>query len=359
MRERVRKTLLLLILCWVLPVIIFSVQIYTAVSGIQRSVEITEVVYWSFVRWYIWIPLSPIILWLGWHFSLEGAQIYRNILIHTAVCMTISTGQLLLHNQARVAWLRSEQKPTTYTSSLVYLMLRRFPANLLTYWVITGLGQALFYFWRSREKEMEALKLENSLNRAELLALKQQLHPHFLFNALNQISELIHTDPATAERMVVCLGDLLRVALRDMRLELVTLEKELEFLQRYLEIEQIRYKDRLEVILNVDSRALNCKVPHILLQPLVENSIKHGLSVKGGRVVVSAEILDDELRLIVEDYGENKPKTAESLGIGLQNTRERLQRLFGDSYSLEAGSTERGYKVTITIVKEEVCGERL
>lgn len=360
MGERVRKTLLLLVLCWILPIIIFSIQIYTVASGIHRPVGVAEVIFWSFVRWYIWIPLSPAILWLGWRFPLAEAQLYRNILIHTAISMTIATGQLLLHNRARVEWLRGEQKATTYSASLSYLMLRRFPANILTYWLITGLGQTLFYFWRSREKEMEALRLENSLNRAELFALKQQLHPHFLFNTLNQISELIHTDPVTAERVVVRLGDLLRIALRELKTEVVTLERELEFLQKYLEIEQIRYRDRLKVVLNVDSQALKWGVPHMLLQPLVENSVKHGLTARECEVIVSIKALDGRLSLTVEDNGEGKC-VGESFGIGLQNTRERMQRLFGNSYTLEAGARDGGgYRVAITIPKVEVvCGKRL
>jgi two-component system, LytTR family, sensor kinase len=177
--------------------------------------------------------------------------------------------------------------------------------------------------------------------------LKMQLHPHFLFNTLNAISELIHRDPESADRMLTDLSDLLRLSFENLEVQEIPLKQELEFLEKYVEIEQMRFHDRLSVNMNIEAEALDASVPNMILQPLVENAIKHGIAPRssGGRVDINAVRSNGHLQIEVTDDGlgvpfgdlENLPE-----GVGLSNTRRRLRHLYGDRHKFELTKLERG-----------------
>lgn len=217
--------------------------------------------------------------------------------------------------------------------------------NVLIYWTLVGATQALHYYDRYRERELRASQLEVELARAQLETLKTQLQPHFLFNTLNAISTLIYTDAEAAERMITQLGELLRASLRQDATHQVTLAQDLELLERYLSIEKTRFADRLTVMLAIDPAALEARVPHLLLQPLVENAVRHGVAprTEAGRIQIRAWRENGDLRLEVRDDGPGLPEPQKLLsGIGLSNTRARLERLHGSRQRFELANAPRG-----------------
>ena len=195
------------------------------------------------------------------------------------------------------------------------------------------------YYQQAQDRALKASQLETQLAEAQLQALQRQLHPHFLFNTLNAISALMHRDVEAADQMLSKLSDLLRIALDQRGAQEVALKDELEFLQKYLEIEQARFGDRLSVDFTIEPQTLDAQVPNLILQPLVENSVRHAVAVRiePGHIAVRARRNDDRLELSVRDNGPGLPKgrtAAPASGVGLANTRSRLERLYGASQHL-------------------------
>lgn len=224
------------------------------------------------------------------------------------------------------------------------------------YLPIIVVAHAVLYYTRYREREVRTAQLQAQLSDAKLLALKSQLQPHFLFNTLHSISSLMLRDVHAADTMIARLSDLLRMSLEDEGQHLTSLKRELDFTQAYLDIERIRFGERLTIIFDVPPEALDIMVPHFLLQPLVENSIKHGISKRssGGEIFVGAGIARDTLRLTVRDNGSGKDPTGTpgplKSGIGLRGTRERLRTLYGGDQQLEINYWADGsVEVTISL----------
>lgn len=200
----------------------------------------------------------------------------------------------------------------------------------LIYSLLLGVGYALVYARQLHERELREAQLETELLSAHLNVLKMQLQPHFLFNTLNSISSLMYADVGAADRMVARLADFLRQTLRTIDTQEVTLQEEMNFLTLYLDIERTRLRDRLEVCLDVDEGARVALVPHLILQPLVENAIRHAIAprVEGGSVTILAKRRGDRLHLVVRDDGPGLQSDPNTTGLGLQNTRQRLQHLY-------------------------------
>jgi LytS/YehU family sensor histidine kinase len=224
------------------------------------------------------------------------------------------------------------------------------------YWVVVSLVHALSYYRRSQERERKALELEARLTDARLQALRMQLQPHFLFNTLNAISTLVHRDPRAADEMIGNLSELLRATLDNSDQE-IPLRQELDFLDRYLEIQQVRFGERLRIEKEIDAAAMDAQVPTFILQPLVENAVRHGVEPQTtpGLVRVVARRDGDALRLAVEDNGTNhKPGPKSREGIGLPNTRARLKEMYGDRGRLTLTSaSDGGFKVDLEIPYHE------
>jgi len=203
-----------------------------------------------------------------------------------------------------------------------------------------------------REQELAAAQLETQLVQAQLQALQMQLQPHFLFNTLHAISTLMHRDVDAAEKMLARLSDLLRLTLENGSTQTVMLKDELEFLKKYLEIEEIRFADRLTIRTAIAPDALDALVPNLILQPIVENAIRHGIAPRAqpGRVEITARRVDGKLRLEVQDDGPGLRPGNGREGLGLKNTRERLARLYQGAHRLELESPpEGGVRVTLEI----------
>ena len=216
--------------------------------------------------------------------------------------------------------------------------------NVLAYILVAAGALALLYSKEARERTLTAVKLEGQLAEARLHALSSQLQPHFLFNTLNAISALVREDPATAERLLASLSDLLRQALRDGAQPQTSLESELAFLEKYVEVQEARFGDRLTVTFDVDSDVLDARVPNLILQPLVENAIRHGIAPRGGpgSVRIAARRSGDQVTLSVSDDGLGIPRGHIKEGIGLRNTRARLRELYGDRQALVLANQPNG-----------------
>jgi LytS/YehU family sensor histidine kinase len=246
-------------------------------------------------------------------------------------------------------------KPTFSVGVLKFYFIAKFHQNLMFYAAILAVSQGVDYYRKYRERELRASQLEARLAQTRLQVLKMQLHPHFLFNTLNAISALIHQDVDLADRMVARLGDLLRSTLESADTQEVSLRQELDFIQPYLEIEQARLGPRLTVRLEIDPHALDAAVPNLVLQPLVENAIRHGIAPRAepGRIEIRARRDDGQLCLQVRDDGPGLPPDPAAPfkeGIGLANTRARLQQLYGAAHRFElCNGPGRGLGVTITI----------
>ena len=248
----------------------------------------------------LWAITTLVIFWLARRFPLERGRVLRGIAVHlvSAVVIALARTGVMVVLSWYVPWVR----PRTFgmwfwqTSS----------QNVLFYALLLGIGHLMLYYRRYREREQAAAQLARGLTEARLQALKMQLQPHFLFNTLNAISALIPADAKPARRMLARLGDLLRTTLEHEEAQEVTLREELAFLQPYLEIEQARLEDRLTVVMKIAPETLDARVPHLILQPLVENAVRHGIAsrIEPGKVEISASRgPDDRLQLEIRDDG--------------------------------------------------------
>jgi sensor histidine kinase YesM len=279
---------------------------------------------------FLWAFTTLAIFWLARSFPVERGRVLPRVAVHLVAAVVIAlarTGVMVVLGWY-VPWVRVRTFSPQFwgTSS----------QNALFYALLLGIAHLVFYYRRYREREQAAEQLARGLTEARLQALKMQLQPHFLFNTLNAISALIPAEAQPARRMVARLGDLLRTTLEHEATQEVTLREELDFLQPYLEIEQARLEDRLTVVMNIAPETLDARVPHLILQPLVENAVRHGIAarIEPGRVEISASRGSDErfLQLEIRDDGrgldrDNEERTRR--GVGLTNIRARLEQLYG------------------------------
>lgn len=280
-------------------------------------------------EWYGWALLAPAVIWLARTFTFARESWKTSLLIHVAAGLVIAYVKVVL--DAYVQPLVGG-----FASNFAY----KLHTNLVTYSSIVAVMQAAIYYRKYRERELKASQLEARLVGAQLQVLKNELHPHFLFNTLHAISALMHRDVAAADRMLARLSDLLRHSLEHIGQQETTVKAELEFLALYLEIEQMRFGERLHVDVDAAPETLDLAVPAFLLQPLVENSIRHAVAHRtaGGTVAIETSRLDDTLRIEVRDDGPGFTEGTVSRpngGIGLSNTRARLDGLYGASHRFE------------------------
>jgi LytS/YehU family sensor histidine kinase len=243
-----------------------------------------------------------------------------------------------------------------------------FLPNLLIYWLILSLSLIFSYYQRYQNEILKASKLDAQLSNARLQTLKMQLHPHFLFNTLHSISALVlKNENRDAVKMINRLSELLRLTLDNMETQVLTLEDEIEFTRRYLEIERIRFHDRLAVEWEIDPQVLLAEVPTLILQPLVENAMRHGVDSNSGtsRIQIAAHRQDGQVLIEVRDDGKELNKIAAqngAAGLGLKNTRARLTELYGEDYSFSLERGENGWTIAQIVVpfspaKEQTKGE--
>jgi LytS/YehU family sensor histidine kinase len=303
-----------------------------------------------------------LIFWLGRRFPLEQRRWLRNGLIHLLASAVVAVLDITITVALSQILRRQITKPTISFPILQYYCLVKFHACVFYYWVILGVGHAIQNYRKFRDRELQASKLKAQLVQAQLDVLKMQLHPHFLFNTLHAISALVHQDVELADRMIARLGDLLRSTLENRNMHEVSVREELEYIQPYLEIEQARIGSRLQVRMEVEPGIMDAWVPNMILQPLVENAIRHGVAPRPETGCVAIRVRRDAktLRLEVQDDGPGLPDEQASPfkeGLGLANTRARLLQLYGEGHRFElANGGGRGLVVRIELPYRETAG---
>ena len=305
----------------------------------------------------VWAVFTPGIIWLSRRFPpFEGPHWPRGVVVNlfaSAVAVFLEVLVLLVNQR----WVRGTPPGA---EPLLVDVLRSFvwwfPSDALLYWAIVAIDYGVGHYRQLRERQLRASQLEAQLSDARLQALKMQLEPHFLFNALHTIGQLVRTGQhVLAVQVVAGLGDLLRQVLDGATTHEVPLKQELELVRGYLDIEQIRFRDRLKVVVDAAPETLDARVPYLILQPLVENSIRHGIAPRTtvGRVVIGARRFAGALHLTVRDDGSGLPvgmKAGEGRGVGLANVSARLRQLYGDDASFEVVNAEDGGVVAQIVV---------
>lgn len=298
--------------------------------------------------------LTPLVIWVARRYPVDRTTWRRNVWIHLGAATLYSA-------TAKVAWDfvgRGEMPPYLArgfdAQGLFWSLSMGFSFGIALYGGIVLALWASEYYRRYQEQVVTAAQLQTQLVQAQLHALRSQLDPHFLFNALNSISELVHEDPDTAERMIVRLSQLLRRSLETSRAQEVPLDEELQFLDLYLDIERTRFDDRLTVDMEIDAEARRALVPNLILQPLVENAIRHGIAKRvtaDGRITIAAERQNGSLLMRVVDNGAGLVGHVTPIreGVGLSATRGRLEKLYGEAQQLELRSSEAGVEARILI----------
>jgi signal transduction histidine kinase len=304
--------------------------------------------------WYVWAIFTPAIVWLSQHFRFERKGLVRAVLIHLPSAALFSLAHIAAMATAHWWLAASEGKAFSWPLEFKRSALLHVDWEMMTYWAIAGLSHAVLYYRESRDRAIRSSQLETRLIAAQMAALRQQLQPHFLFNTLHAISALMHRDVDAADRTLMKLSDLLRMTLENVGRQEIPLHAELDFLSKYLDIEQTRFADRLVVRFDVEPETLDTLVPTLLLQPLVENAIKHGVSKKNGpgHVDIRARRDHDKLWIEIRDDGLGLSETAlDALqkGIGVSTTRARLQHQFGADYRFEFHRLQEGVAVVVAL----------
>jgi signal transduction histidine kinase len=313
--------------------------------------------FWQLLVWYTWGALTPIILNLGRRFPDKRGAWIRGLLVHLPISVLVAAFHV-----AAATYLKMLIRPFDVWSDwhpFLYQFQRElrgfFLFDFFVYWAILGVGYAFDYRDRYREREATASQLKAQLAQAQLESLKMQLHPHFLFNTLHTIAGLVRSNERQpAVNMIAGLSDLLRRALESADEQEVSLREEIKFVETYLDIQKVRFSDRLTVRMELAQETLGAQVPNLILQPLVENAIRHGISLNdsAGLVVISSRLHNRMLHISVCDDGpglQSGWRMEENEGIGLANTSERLKFLYGPEHRFELRNNETG-GVTASLV---------
>ncbi len=334
------------------------VLLFAAPLALTGPVSWRQAVSFGGSFWALWLLFLPAVAWLSFRFPIERRRLLRNVGLHLLACLLIvGTNRATFRAVARVfpPAQRSERpgrSPDSKTDRLgppgafgLFLGLRA-ALDVLVYWSLVGVCQAITNFRSSQERERRAAELEARLTSAKLQALRMQINPHFLFNTLNSIAALVYVNPRAADEMLGDLSELLRRSLDSMEEQEIPLAQELEFIGAYISIEQKRFGERLRLEQSVPDELRKALVPALILQPLVENAIRHGIEPRRGPGLISiqAKQEDKHLHLIVRDNGRGLPPgdsdNSGRRGIGLANTRARLQGLYGPNQRFNLGRAE-------------------
>src|SRR6266540_133866 len=342
---------------WTLVSVIFAAVSYAAAIGENnKEFGFVSALRLNLVQFYLWAIFSPLIFRFSQRFPIEFRPLnLRNLLLYFPALISFAGIHQTIH--LAVLW------------SITPRLRRQFPALVDCYRAYFGFGfyidliiaslivialHALLYYQNFRASELAQSSLKTQLAQAQLRALKMQLHPHFLFNTLHSISSLVLEDPAKANSMIARLGDVLRLTLENSEQQLVSLKEETEFLRCYLEIEQVRFGDRLALAFELEPQTLSAQVPHLILQPVVENAIQHAIAprVTRGQINIEAKRVNSLLRLEVRDNGPGITSNGGLLGIegvGLSNVRARLHQIYGSDFRFELMNARGG---GLTVVME-------
>jgi signal transduction histidine kinase len=342
---------------WTFIGIVFTLQGYFSSYRSERPMPFIDALYLQMTWSYLWALATPLVLWAAARLPIERNNWIRSSLLHVPLSILLSVFLTALgHIALWLYWGYRAGKPFSF-ANMSRFVVGNFSEGIGIYLMIALASYAFDYYRRYREGQLRTLQLEAQLSHAQLQALKMQLHPHFLFNTLHSISALLTKDVEAARKMITRLGDFLRLTLENSGSQEVTLEQEMEFLSCYLEIERIRFQNRLVTRIDLGEQTLDAKVPNLILQPIVENAIRHGIAPRStpGLIEIEAKQLNSMLRIQVRDNGPglSDHRTSVNLfkkGLGLANTKTRLERLYGADHLLDLGNNpDGGLIVTLEI----------
>lgn len=325
---------------WTILALFMGGQLFLRLSGTDTSIPWYDAVLMEAFYCAQWVLLAPVILWLIRHFPFNKKRWLSASIMHLVIAIVVSS--LTMGVRAILSWMfiHGMRDPLTL-QGIISNMPQAYDFGVMSYMLNLLLGYSFEYSNKLREREVRAAQLETELSRAQLQALKMQLHPHFLFNTLNAIAMLVrkgsHDD---AVETISRLSKFLRYTLENIHSQEITLKEETELLDLYLSIQQVRFQDGLTITKNIDSDTRDSRVPTLILQPLVENALRHGIAKReaGGHLTICAKRENGVVYISVQDDGPGLPSSwtlSTHQGIGLQNTISRLEKLYGDSYNLE------------------------
>jgi two-component system, LytTR family, sensor kinase len=324
-----------LLICsgWMLVVLLFGSQWYAYDASRGGSDPFRYYLWWS---WYMWAVLTPAVLWFATRRPIDSNTWKKALPLHVAVSLALPILQIFV--EASIGWARHQD--LSFKGALRHYYSQHIQLSLLTYWAIVAATQFYRMYDQARTKQLHAAQLEARLAESQLELLRMQLQPHFLFNTLQAATALIHDDPYGAEDVILRLSQLLRVSLDELHVAEVPLAREIEFLEHYIGIQRRRFGDRLRFDIRIDQDVLTCAVPSLLLQPLAENAIRHGIGTHKQRDVVTVRGFQNNDRLFLEVKNrtgelEDEPERLLTRGLGLANTKARLEQLYGHQHSLE------------------------
>jgi signal transduction histidine kinase len=342
---------------WLVPGVLAGVVAWTSARGDGVTLSLGRALLWQLACWLPWALWSQGVLTLIDRVPLDARRLGGWLATHLLACAVTVTASVLL-----VAWLDAQFAPWAIGLDGFPEVLRRSAPRhvafgVMLYWTLLGAAYMVEYVRRYRERDRAATALEEQLSRQQLEALRTQLNPHFLFNALNSVTELMEEDVRRAQRALIAVSDLLRLSLKSAGRSTIPLWQEIELVELYLQLARVRYGDGLVIDINVDPAAVDIEVPSFVLQPLIENALKHGLSPgrTGQAVLVQARRAGSMLELLVSDNGRGlngrvtdsgsflaAQPSVDGLGIGLTNTRTRLSMLYGDRYAFRMSNAGNG-----------------
>lgn len=328
--------------------VLYSIERYFYSRLVGMPISLTQLVPAELIFTYAWALLTPMVMFVARRYPVRGERSLRNwgIQLGAMVTFIFLHVALLSLAVAAIGPRNSESFPELFGRFLLSWTV----LDAVVYCALVVVHHAAVYYRVSKDRAIRASQLEARLAQSQLQMLRMQLQPHFLFNTLHSISALMHKDVRRADSMVAALSDLLRMSLQNIGAQEVALQSELEFLQRYLEIMTLRFGDRLRVTLDVDEEVRDARVPNLFLQPLVENSFRHGFGDLGaGSIAITVRRDGDMLRCEVVDDGRGL-RSGHKEGVGLASTRQRLQHLYGDrqTFSLQ-GAPGEGVRVSMAI----------
>lgn len=341
---------------WTLLGLSFGLSSYLGARQDNVQISWKRTITGYLADFFLWGMLSPLIFKLSRRFELR-ARFPRNLFIHAVLSILLSI--VVLSAASVLVWYfgypNLARNPTLLTlwrnnSFSIYY----FHQGLTIYWATVAVAHALHYYRGLREGEAQTGRLAAQLAEAQLQALKMQIHPHFLFNTLNSIAALLHKDVEAADKMIARLGDFLRLTLNRSEAQVVDFEQELEFVKCYLDIEHLRFQDRLTIEMEIEPQTLDVMVPNLILQPIVENAVRHGVAKQTlpGVITIRALKKCDRLIMQVEDNGPGLETSHNGArpGIGLNNTRARLRQFYGDDFTFDIDNAAvSGVIVTLEI----------
>jgi signal transduction histidine kinase len=350
-----RFTRVLFAAIWLVPGLLATLQLILVGDTSGRPYGFGTALVWQGSAWLLWILWSQLILTLVRLVPLGAGRTGQWLAVHAAtMCVVCAT------NILAIAWLDhafaiGHDRPFALDVRVVLVSILDF--QVVLYWAVLGAAYMVEFVRRYRERDRAAAELEQKLARTQLDALRMQLNPHFLFNALNSVAELMEMDVREAQRTLTRVSDLLRLSLRSAASAVIPLWQEIELVELYLQIARVRYGRGLDVDIDVDSSSVDIEVPSFILQPLIENALKHGLAPghTDQTIHVTARRVGSALELIVEDNGKGldglittsgrflaaRP-SVDGLGIGLTNTRQRLAMMYGDRYAFRMSNHAGG-----------------